>query len=73
MSTLALDKIEYIILLVAEFAIRNNVPEQEAYTYLNHYGALSLCDRHYNIMHTLSVEENVDTLKSYCRKKGGML
>lgn len=73
MSNLVLDKIEYIVLLVAAFASRSNVSESQAYRYLNQYGALALCDKHYGIMHTLSLEENLETLKNYCQRKGGNL
>jgi hypothetical protein len=73
MSNLLHDKVEYIILLIAEFAIRSKMTEAQAYQYLNQYGALELCDKHYNIMHTLSVEENVQTLQTFCQRKGGTL
>ena len=68
-----LNKIEYLVLLVAAFAARTNVSEVQAYRYLNHYGALALCDKHYGIMHTLSLEENIQTIKDYCQRKGGNL
>ena len=71
MEISVLDKIEYIILLVSAFASRNNMSESQAYLYLNQYGALALCDKHYGIMHTLSLEENIETLKNYCQRKGG--
>ena len=32
-----------------------------------------LCEKHYNIMHTLSVEENLQTIREYCLQKGGNL
>ncbi len=67
------DKIEYIIILIAEFAVRCGVSEAQAYAYLNKYGAIALCDKHYDIMHTLSVEDNVVTLMEFCRRKGGQL
>lgn len=73
MATSVLDKIEYIILLVAAFASRSDMSESQAYRYLNQYGALALCDKHYGIMHTLSLEENIETLKNYCQRKGGTL
>ena len=73
MTALMLNKIEYIVLLVAAFASRCNVTEAQAYRYLSQYGALALCDKHYGIMHTLSLEENIETLYSYCRRKGGSL
>ena len=73
MSKQLLDKIEYLVLLVAEFAAQCKVSESVAYRYLRGYGALALCDKHYNIMHTLSVEENIQTLREYCQKRGGEL
>lgn len=73
MATLTLNKIEYIVLLVAAFASRSKVSEAQAYHYLNKYGALALCDKHYGIMHTLSLEENIETLQTYCQRKGGNL
>ena len=73
MSASVLNKIEYLILLVAAFASRTNVSEAQAYRYLSQYGALALCDKHYDIMHTLSLEENIETLQTYCQRKGGNL
>ena len=73
MATLLLNKIEYIVLLVAAFAAHSKVSEAKAYRYLSQYGALALCDKHYGIMHTLSLEENIQTLQSYCQRKGGSL
>ena len=73
MSQLVLDKIEYLILLVAGFATHSKVSEAQAYSYLNSYGALSLCEKHYDIMHTLPLEETIHTLQSFCQRKGGHL
>lgn len=73
MSHLVLDKIEYLILLVAGFATHSKVSEAQAYSYLNSYGALSLCEKYYDIMHTLPLEENIHTLQSFCQRKGGHL
>ena len=73
MSKKLRDKVEYLVLLIAEFAVRCKVTEAQSYRYLNQYGALALCDKHYDIMHTLSVEKNVETIQSYCRRKGGTL
>lgn len=73
MSRLMTDKIEYLVLLVAEFAARSKVSESIAYRYLSQYGAMTLCDKHYNVMHTLSVDENIKTLQEYCQRRGGSL
>ncbi len=73
MSSNIVDKIEYLVMLVSAFAHQSNVSESQAYRYLNKYGALALCEKHYGIMHTLSLNENVQTLKDYCQRKGGKL
>ena len=64
-----LNKIEYLVLLVAAFAAQSKISEAQAYRYLSQYGALALCEKHYNVMHTLSLEENIQTLQAYCQKK----
>ena len=69
MAASMLNKIEYLVLMVAAFASRTNVSEAQAYRYLCQYGALALCDKHYGIMHTLSLEENIETLQAYCQRK----
>ena len=73
MAASMLNKIEYLVLMVAAFASRTNVSEAQAYRYLSQYGALALCDKHYGIMHTLSREGNIETLQAYCQRKGGKL
>lgn len=73
MAASVVNKIEYIVLLVSAFATRSKIKEAQAYRYLNQYGALALCDKHYGIMHTLSLDENIQTLQAYCKKKGGTL
>lgn len=73
MAKSVIDKIEYLVLLIAEFAHLHKITEVESFRYLQQYGALALCEKHYNIMHTLSVEENLQTLQQYCQKKGGKL
>ena len=65
--------IEYIILIIAVFAANNKISEVEAYQYLRRWGAIDFCERHYGIMHTLSVEDNVASLQQYCARKGGTL
>ena len=67
------DKIDYIIMLIAEFAKRNNMTQQQAYSYISQFKGIDLCDRHYGIMHTLSLDDNLDSLSSYCRKNGGTI
>lgn len=73
MAKNVVNTIEYIIVLVAGFAMNTGLSEVDAYRYLNRYGAIDLCEKHYGIMHTLSVEDNINTLRAYCQRKGGSI
>ena len=73
MAKNVVNTIEYIIVLVAGFAMNTGLSEVDAYRYLNRYGAIALCEKHYGIMHTLSVEDNINTLREYCQRKGGTI
>ena len=66
-------KIEYLVMLIAEFAKRYHITSQEAFRYLRRYKGFELCDVHYGIMHTLSLDKNLDSLYRYCKKNGGVL
>ena len=66
-------KIEYLVMLIAEFAKRYHIRSQDAFRYLRRYKGFELCDVHYGIMHTLSLDENLDSLYRYCKKNGGVL
>lgn len=73
MSMSIMNIIEYLVLIVSEFASHKKISEAEAYAYLGGYGALALCEKHYGVMHTLSVEEIIESLSEYCQRKGGKL
>ena len=66
-------KIEYIVMLITEFAKRYKITSQESFRYLRRYKGFDLCYVHYGIMHSLSLEENLDSLYRYCKKNGGDL
>ena len=67
------NKIDFLVALIAEFAQRYGLTDKEAESYMSRHNALELCDKHYEIMHTLSFAENVENIAIYCRKNGGML
>lgn len=66
-------KIEYIIMLVQLFARRYGMPFIEAYRYISRHEGIEYTEQHYNILHTLSFDDQVDGLAHYCRQKGGDL
>lgn len=69
----AKDKIDFILMMISSFAKRFSIPATEAYSYLSRYKAIELCEQHYNIMHTLSDDDCVDSLTNFCRRQGGTL
>lgn len=67
------DKIDYMVALIAEFAKRYQLTTAQAARYMSRWGAIELCEKHYGIMHTLTWSDNVESIATYCRRKGGNL
>lgn len=66
-------KIEYIIMLIKLFARHFGLSFQQAYRYVSIHQGIEYAEQHYNVLHTLSFEDQVDGLATYCHKKGGAL
>lgn len=66
-------KIEYIIMLIKLFARHFGLSFQQAYRYVNIHQGIEYAEQHYNVLHTLSFEDQVEGLATYCHKKGGAL
>jgi hypothetical protein len=64
---------EYIVALIAAFASHYSITEVEAYRYLNHYGAIKVAHDFYDVMHTQSFDDMVQSIALYCQRKGGSL
>ncbi|MCR4835897.1 MAG: DUF3791 domain-containing protein [Bacteroidaceae bacterium] len=64
---------EYIVLLIAAFASHYQMTEVEAYRYLSRYGAIKVAHDFYDVMHTQSFDDMVQSMASYCNRKGGEL
>ncbi len=69
----ARDVSEYIVTLIASFAKRYSMTDAEAYRYLNRYGAIKVAHDFYDVMHTQSFDDMVQSMASYCNRKGGSL
>ena len=67
------DKIEYIIMLVKLFARHYGLTFLQAYHYVSRYGGIEYAERHYNVLHTLTFDDQVEGLATYCHRKGGEL
>jgi hypothetical protein len=64
---------EYIVALIAAFAKHYSMTDAEAYRYLHRYGAIKVAYDFYDVMHTQSFDDMVQSMTSYCRRKGGNL
>ena len=72
-STDQYEKIQYLVALIAEFAAHYGLTDAQAVRYMSRYGAIELCDKHYNVMHTLPWLDNITSIATFCRRKGGTL
>ena len=64
---------EYIVAFIAAFASHYAMTEVEAYRYLNQYGAIKVMHDFYDVMHTQPMDDMVQSMASYCHRKGGWL
>ena len=52
--------IEYIIACISEFADHHALSLKESFNYLYRFKGISFLTEHYNIEHTLSIEDAID-------------
>ena len=71
MSELEKDMIDYFVICVREFAERYDMITKDAMLYLDNYGGLDFLEEFYDVQHTLSFDDTVDSLAIICRKNGG--
>lgn len=64
---------EYIVALIAAFASHYSMTDADAYRYLSQYGAIKVAHDFYDIMHTQSFDDMVESMATYCHRKGGHL
>lgn len=68
-----LDKAEYLVIFINEFARHYGLSAVQAYRYLNRYKAIDFLDEQYNVAHTQSFDDMVQNMAGYCRRFGGAL
>jgi hypothetical protein len=56
---------------IAEFARHKSISEKDAFIYLKKFGGVSFLEEFYDIEHTLSLEDTMETLTGLCQKSGG--
>jgi hypothetical protein len=65
--------LSYIVLCIKKFANAFNISFIESYKYLESFGGLQFIINHYEIEHTLSIDDAVEDMQAVCRKNGGLL
>ncbi len=65
--------LEFLVALVSELAAHLGISQDTAYNYIREYKGLEYYFKHYNILHTLSFEENVEDILQVCANNGGLL
>lgn len=65
------NQIEYIVMCVSEFAKRFKLTNQQAYAYLRRFSGIETIMKHYSIMHTLPLNDAIESLQTLCYRKGG--
>ena len=73
MSDKTKDIIEYLVMFVRLFAKRFSLTDSEAFMYMKRFGGINLVIEHYDIMHTLSMNDTIDDMSTFCRRFGGKL
>ena len=73
MDKKVVDKVNYMIDVISDFAAMHSLSNAQSYRYLNRYKGLEFIDKHYEVEHTLPFEDVITDLTAYCRRKGGAL
>ena len=73
MGTEIRNKVEYIVVMIAEFAKAKHLTESQAFRYLKRFDAIKFLNGHYGIAHTLRMEDVLNDITDYCRRHGGAI
>lgn len=73
MSRSELYKLKYTIALIAEFSKKYSIEERQAYNYLKRFKGMTYLDSFYDVLHTLSFEDAIETLTTVCNQHGGQI
>ena len=65
------NKINYTVVCINEFAYKYHIAAKEAFTYLYDHKGIEFIKEHYDIEHTLSLDDAVEDLTLVCRRNGG--
>jgi len=67
------DKIEYVVVVLGEFARRHSLSYKDAFNYISEHRGFDIIDKGYEVEHLFSIEDAVDDLTKYCKRFGGAI
>ncbi len=67
------DKVNYLIAVISDFAAMHSLTNTQSYRYLNRYKGLDFIEKYYEVEHTLPFDDVLTDLTAYCRRHGGAL
>lgn len=73
MSRQEINILQYSVALIAEFAQHFNISQRQALNYLVRFKGMEHLQEYYNVLHTFSFEDTIDSLTKVCRNNGGRL
>lgn len=73
MSRTDQNKLKFIVALVAEFSRTYQLKQKQAFNYLHRFKGFDFLEKHYDIMHTQSFEDVIESLAIVCHRNGGKL
>ena len=65
--------LKYTAAVISEFSLAHNLTLAQAFSYLPRYTWIAFVKCHYEVEHTLSFDDVVDDLTTYCKRMGGRL
>lgn len=67
------NKLQYAVALVSEFAAHFNISQRQALNYLVRFKGFQHLEEFYDVLHTFSFEDSIESLAMVCRNNGGKL
>ncbi|MCL1819813.1 MAG: DUF3791 domain-containing protein [Oscillospiraceae bacterium] len=65
--------ISYVVLCVKTFSKEFDLSYIESYRYIENFGGLQFIIKHYEIEHTLSIDDTIGDIRAICSKNGGLI
>lgn len=73
MSKEEFNVLQYAVALVSEFASHYHISQRQALNYLVRFKGFQHLEEFYDVLHTFSFEDSIESLSMVCRNNGGRL